>query len=203
VWGFLTAVVGVVATIIGVALGARLNTRAQDRRWIAEQESLYARERAQRLRGLYARMAQSAATLQAVVYERNWVTTADVTVEKRDERHAAMLKEAERVISEVGGDIIVELAIASVRDTYRQLRKAVQEYQVAEALEPPGPGRVKKIRDLEQRIGKLTLEVGDQALAHLSELDVPPEIEARPRFTAWHPIESWKAVRTATRQPAA
>lgn len=114
-----------------------------------------------------------------------------------------MLKEAQRVISDVGGDIIVEPAIGPVRDTYRQLRQAVQEYDTTEALEPPGPGRTEKIRNLEQRIGKLTLEVGDLAQAHLAELDVPPVLDERPRFTAWHPVESWKAVRTATRQPAA
>lgn len=189
-WAAITAIVGVIGTIVGVGLGARLNSRSQDRRLLAEQQSIYARERAAQLRNLYSRMAQSAATLQAIVYERNYVTTADGTIEMRDKRHATMLNDAQRVIAEIGGEIIVEPAIDAVRESYTALRKEVTKYQIAEELEPAGIQRAEKIRVMEQEIGRLSLEVGDLGRAHLHNLDTPPALAPAPPLSLRHPIRS-------------
>jgi hypothetical protein len=109
-------------------------------------------------------------------YERSFVTTADGTIERRDERHAAMLNEALKVIAEVGGQLLVEPAARPVREAFSDLRRAFDRCRIAEELEPAGTDRATKIRELEQDVARLSLEVQSMAEARLAELDAPPAL---------------------------
>lgn len=185
-WILLATVIGSVITFFGMYFGNHYLTEALDRRWLAEQRGLYAREEAQRIRNLYGKMAQSAATLQSITHERTFVSILDGTVEQRNKRHADALLVADNEIREVGGQLIVEPAARPVREKFIELRGAFDRYLNADNSEPAGVGRVEKVRELEQEIDRLALEVQDLAERHLEHLSTPPSLPKRQR-RGWRP----------------
>lgn len=169
--------IGAAGSLGGVWLGALLSNRSQDRPLKTEQERLFARLRFDRLRDLYGRLAQSAATIQAVMYESKFTTVAE-SVEQRDKRHEAMLIEAQRVVAEVGGPLLVEPSVEEVRDKYTELRSKF-DLLLAIRGQPPSPTRSVTVVELEKELSKLALGVTSLARRHLVRLDIPPQITQR------------------------
>ena len=96
-----STVVIVALTIAATLGGILIAERAETRRWNAAQIGLVNASRAERLRMIYARLVQAAATLQAVVHERGYLV-GDETEAERDKRHNAQVTGAFKLVSEVG-----------------------------------------------------------------------------------------------------
>ena len=165
---------GIAGTLGGTLFGVRLNQGAEDRRWNAAQRAAFATARAERLRKIYARLAQSAVSLEAVIRERGYMV-GDETVEQRDDRHNRHIQEAISRVAELGGEILVEASAGDVRSAYDRLVNASRRYLTSEHL-PAGTERARQLDDLGADVARLAGEVVEQAQRHLETLERPPEV---------------------------
>ncbi len=172
----LSVITGGILAILGGFFGNLYLVKAQERKWEAEQTGLYNRDRAKRLRKLYARMAESAATIEAVMQQRSWVSTSDQTVENRDNRHARMLANAQKQLSKVGGQIMVEPEDNTAKTIFIELHDTFDSYLLQNNSDLTGNNHADKIRGLEKEILKLVNDFKANAQQHLKELDTPPKI---------------------------
>ena len=172
----LAVIAGGILAIAGGFLANRYVIKAQERKWEAEQTGLYNRETAKRLRKLYGGMVESATTIEAVTRQRSWVNNSDQTVENRDNRHARMLTDAQKQISKVGGQLMIEPAASEVRSRYVEMRKTFDDYLFKDNSGLTGGDHQTEIRNLEKKILDLADEVQSIAQQHLKQLDIPPSV---------------------------
>ena len=172
----LSVITGGILTLLGGFVANRYLIKAQERKWEAEQTGLYNRETAKRLRKLYRKMAESATTIEGITRQRSSVSDADQTPENRDKRHALMLVNAQKQLSKVGGQIMIESAANTVREKFVELHTTFDCYLREEQSGQVGGVYQKKIRDLESVILGLANEIRATAQQHLKELDTPAKI---------------------------
>ncbi len=154
---------GAVGGLIGVS-GALLGKRWDDRR-------AFRREKGERLRALFAPIAQAAVTLQSLVAEKD-VLLGGETPEQRDNRHRKEAEQAEQAVRFVGGLVVVEPGMEDVSGTYAALYRNFAEYRAADHNFRLGrPDRRKEPAD---QIDRLASELQQACRARLSELEAPP-----------------------------
>jgi hypothetical protein len=157
-------------------LVTRRQVKAEDRRWYADQWMASRTATAERLRAIYAPMAQSAAALQAVIADRSVVLSGE-SVETRDDRHDRTITDALNTVSTVGGQILVESSAQEVRDTYSLIVSIVQHYFASEATLPAGTERAERLRTLVEAILAKVNELLSLARTHLAELERPVNMD--------------------------
>lgn len=175
-WSFLQVLAGGALALIGAYFGNRGNVKASDRRWLAAEKSKHSARTAERLGRLYSPLVQSAATIQSVAYEKQYVTTRDGTIEKRDERHVHELSAAYILVTRIGGELLIDKDARPIRELYNSFRKKFDEYITALEFESPGVDRAKKVEELRQQLSKLALEIQEFAENHLDELNAVPTL---------------------------
>lgn len=175
-WIFVTWVVCIIILISGEFL----LIKSHDRRWAAGIRELNARETALRIYDLCERMKHSTAILQATVHENTSAPLPDGDVDKQDDFHAASYPEAQKVIAQVEGQVLIDPIAKPFREPYSELWNAFNEYVIADLYEPPGIGHTKKIFSLEQKIDELSIEVRSLAENHLERLDTLADLTEIP-----------------------
>ena len=157
--------------IVGGFFGSRLNVKATDHRWEASERARHNEETDRRLSRLYEPLVQSAATIQAVAHERGYVTSADGSVENRDARHIVTLKQAYKIVEEVGGALLIDRDARPLREMYNRFRMTFDQFLSASEMMPPSTERAEKIETLRQELGKLAIEIQEAAEVQLDELN--------------------------------
>jgi hypothetical protein len=175
-WGLLQTVAGGLLALVGGFFGNRWTVRAEDRRWRASVGVQRNDRTADRLRKIYGPLVQSTATIQAIAHERQFVTTADGNVNKRDERHAKELAAAHTLVSSIGGEILVDKDARPLRERYNAFRKQFDEYIVFSETAPPGGDRATTIKGMLETLSKQAMEIQEFAEDHLDRLDALPPL---------------------------
>jgi len=112
--------------------------------------------------------------LQGVVVQRN-VLMGGETVEQRDERHNAQVKEAMAAVREVAGELIIEDSAVEVTQAYSSLVMAMDRHMASEKM-PAGTARAEALNQASEEILSLSNEIEELARQHLSRLDQPPQV---------------------------
>ena len=154
----------------------RRQVTAEDRRWYGNQEAARRAATADRLRGIYARMAEAAATLRAVIGERSFLW-GNETLQERNDRHDRLVTTALNTVSAVGGQLLIEDSASGVRVTYEALVSVVREYFSAEANLPAGVDRADFIKALIESILALADKLLSECRQQLSDLERPIRIK--------------------------
>jgi hypothetical protein len=168
---------GIGGTLGGTWLGARFTERGENERWNAAQVAAFNVARAERLRRIYAPIAQSSVTLQQIIRERGFLVSGEDETQ-RDIRHSNNMNEALRNVGAVGGDILIESSANEVSTSYTLLQNASQRYRISEHL-PAGSERATALNNAVEEINTRVVELLKTIQAHLLELDKPALVSGR------------------------
>lgn len=172
-----SAIVAAAIATFGTYRVTQRSIAADSERWYASQVHLANVTRADRLREIYGRMAQSAVALRLITSQRGFILEGE-TQHERDERHEKQITEAIGRVGEFGEQILIESSAEPVRSAYELVVNVTIQYMRIEANEPAGPERMVKLNALSESVLAMTDKVIEQARAHLLSLETPAPVSA-------------------------
>jgi len=165
------AAFGIGGTLGGAWLGAHFTERGENARWNAAQIAATNVAKAERLRTIYAPMAQSTVTLLQIIQERGFLVSNEDQMQ-RDTRHSNSMNEALRSVGAVGGEVLIEPSANDVSVSYSALVSASERYRTSERL-PAGTERRTALTEAVDEINTRATELLKRVQTHLEELDQP------------------------------
>jgi len=160
-----------------VLLGVVATKRWEDKRARRSELIGLRAAKAERLRRLYAPIAQSALTFFGVAAEQFFLF-GEETEGQRDLRHREMMTAAAKAIEPIGGILLVEPGAEAVQEAYQQMRGLCQRYLRAVRDLTGGLPALDEIRELDQEMTASIKDLLELAKAELRDLELPPAVES-------------------------
>lgn len=164
----LVAGASILSSLIGGAIGA--GSAYLGKRW--DETAALRRAQGERLRHIYAPVAQATLVIRDVVEERLF-TPPWISQEEMDRRHEVAMQDAMAKANEIGGALLVEPSSERIRSLFLPFGELANRFMVLEREPDEEPGRTDALLGLRAEIRRAADEIWSAVRSEIDDLEQP------------------------------